>query len=409
MNQQTLEKRTAVMYGAGNIGRGFIGQLFFQSGYETQFIDINMTLIDRLNADHCYPHYTTADDHYDKTCIENVSGIDGRDVNAVAEAIASCSIMATAIGVNVLKFIARNIALGLSLRFSRGGNALNIIVCENMIGADAYLRGLVYEHLTDDEKAWADENVGFVEPSIGRMVPAVPAELSATNPLAVCVEPFCQLPIDEEACRGGLPDLVHIQPYKPFRFFIERKLFLHNMLHAMTAYLGALQGDTFIWESACRSDIKCLTLLAAQESALALSLEHQVKIEELLTHGVDLLTRFENRLLGDTIARVGKDTQRKLGQNDRLVGAYLLARKQGIPANAIALGIAAGLYFTGEDDTSSAEVASFTKENGVSAALEKYSGLTDAEMVEPIERYYDLLSKQSLCEMIRTVERDLIK
>ena len=25
----------AVMYGAGNIGRGFIGQLFSQSGYET--------------------------------------------------------------------------------------------------------------------------------------------------------------------------------------------------------------------------------------------------------------------------------------------------------------------------------------------------------------------------------------
>ena len=44
--------KQAVMYGAGNIGRGFIGQLFFESGYETTFIDVNMQIIDRLNKDH---------------------------------------------------------------------------------------------------------------------------------------------------------------------------------------------------------------------------------------------------------------------------------------------------------------------------------------------------------------------
>ena len=406
---QTSAKKTAVMYGAGNIGRGFIGQLFCLSGYETQFIDINMTLIDRLNTDHRYPHYTTADDHYEKTYIENVSGIDGRDVDAVAAAIASCSIMATAIGVNVLKFIGGNIARGLSRRCAASGAPLNIIVCENMIGADEYLRGLVYEHLSDEEKRWADENVGFVEPSIGRMVPAVPAELSADNPLAVCVEPFCTLPIDAAACRGGLPDLVNLQPYTPFRFFIERKLFLHNMLHAMTAYLGALQGDVFVWESACRPDLKLLTLLAAQESALALSREHGVEVGELLAHGVELLTRFENKLLGDTLARVGKDTQRKLGRNDRLVGAYLLAQKHGVRANAIALGIAAGLHFAGEDDPSSAEAAAYAKENGAAAALEKYSGLTDAALTEPVVRYYAMLAEHSLTDMIRVVERDLIQ
>ena len=41
--------KKAVMYGAGSIGRGFIGQLFSESGYETIFIDVNEELIRNLN------------------------------------------------------------------------------------------------------------------------------------------------------------------------------------------------------------------------------------------------------------------------------------------------------------------------------------------------------------------------
>jgi mannitol-1-phosphate 5-dehydrogenase len=80
------------------------------------------------------------------------------------------------------------------------------------------------------------------------MVPAVPAELSSENPLAVCVEEFCQLPVDKEAFKAGIPEMVNLQPFSPFEFFIERKLFMHNMSHALTAYLGALTGKEAIWE-----------------------------------------------------------------------------------------------------------------------------------------------------------------
>lgn len=76
--------KRAVMYGSGNIGRGFIGQLFSLSGYDTQFVDINMTMIDRLNSDFCYPLYITKDGKYEKTLVEHVSGIDGRNPDLVA-------------------------------------------------------------------------------------------------------------------------------------------------------------------------------------------------------------------------------------------------------------------------------------------------------------------------------------
>ena len=42
----------AVMYGGGNIGRGFIGMLLSASGFEVQFVDVVDAVIETLNRDH---------------------------------------------------------------------------------------------------------------------------------------------------------------------------------------------------------------------------------------------------------------------------------------------------------------------------------------------------------------------
>ena len=121
--------KQAIMYGADNIGRGFIGQLFHMSGYETSFIDVNMAVIDQLNTDHQYPVYITDGDCYKEYLVTNVKGVDGRDNAAIAEAIASADVMATAVGVNILKFIAAPFAGGVKLRKEKGITApLNVII-----------------------------------------------------------------------------------------------------------------------------------------------------------------------------------------------------------------------------------------------------------------------------------------
>ena len=108
----------AIMYGAGNIGRGFIGQLFHMSGYEISFIDVNMTVIDKLNTDGQYPVYITEADGYREYLVTGVRGVNGRDNEAIAEAMAEADIMATAVGVNILKFIAKPLAAGIEKRAS---------------------------------------------------------------------------------------------------------------------------------------------------------------------------------------------------------------------------------------------------------------------------------------------------
>ena len=384
--------KKAVMYGGGNIGRGFIAQLFNLSGYEVVFIDVVDALVEKVNNDKEYPVYITNGDSYDKYTVTNVRAVNGKDEKAVAEEIATADVMATAVGVNILKFIAKPVAAGIEKRASIGGKPLNIIICENKIDADKYLRSLVTEHLSESGKKYFEEQVGLVEASIGRMVPATPDNIKAENFLAVCVEPYCTLPVDKNGFKGEIPEIKNMEPFAPFEFFIQRKLFMHNMSHAVTAYLGNLCGYEYIWEAIGDARIRYVALRALLESALAMHKEHGVDIAQLLDHCYDLLERFTNKLLGDTIARVGRDTQRKLNKEDRIVGALNLCKKMGVEVKYLYIAVAAGLRFGPEGDDSSIEIMNYTKENGVKAALEKYCDITDEKDVKAIECWYNKLA-----------------
>ena len=399
--------KKAVMYGAGNIGRGFIGQIFYESGYETVFIDVNMTVIDRLNADKSYPIYITRGDKYEEFRVKNVRGTDGRDNNAIADEIASADVMATAVGVNILKFIAAPFAGGVKKRRELGiERPLNVIICENMIEADKYFASLVKQNLSDEECEYFDKYIALVEPSIGRMVPATPKELSEKEPLAVCVEEYCELPVDKSAFKGEIPDLKYMIPFSPFDFFIRRKLFMHNMSHALTSYFGKLEGYTYVWEAAQRPEIKLIALRALIESSRALSKEYGVPLEELILTSENLLTRFENKLLGDTIDRVGKDTKRKLSLNDRFVGAANLCLKHGISPKNICAGIAAGLLFTADGDAASQEIFDSVKTNGIDKTLSEYCGIDpEGEIAGYVKEIYKkLTSGVPMSEIISSLQ-----
>ncbi len=378
-----------IMYGAGNIGRGFIGQLFSNSGYSVGFIDINKEVIARLNADKEYPVDVVSGDIVDEQIVKNAYGIDGTDNELVANEIASADIMATAIGVNVLKFIAKPIALGLKKRFESNAKPFNIIICENLIGADEFLKGLIKAQIPEHAER-IDKEIGFVEASIGRMVPVVTEDKKQGNPLRVYVEPYNILPVDKGAFKGEIPDIKNLYPFEPFNLFIQRKLFLHNMSHATCAYLGFLRDYAYIYEAVADFDIKFVAYKALTQSALAVAKENGVEIDGLLAHAENLLYRFTNKALGDTVERVGKDTMRKLSSNDRLIGAINLAEKHDLPCTYLCIGVAAGMLFNPNADERSVELYNYAKEKGAKATLEKYSEYT-GKHAELICEFYEML------------------
>lgn len=177
----------AVMYGGGNIGRGFIGMLFSLSGYEVTFVDVVDAVVDTLNREGCYPVRIVSNEGYEDIDVLHVNAANGNRPEEVAAAIAETDIMATAVGVNALKFIIPNLVAGIRKRREIGGKPLNIIICENLMDANKVVEGMLKAELTADEIDWFDKNVGLVEASIGRMVPVQTEAMKAGNPLRVCV------------------------------------------------------------------------------------------------------------------------------------------------------------------------------------------------------------------------------
>ncbi len=334
----------AIMYGGGNIGRGFIGALFSQSGYRVTFIDVAEPVVKHLQEKGCYPIRYVCSGGYEDVLVENVTAVNGNDTEAASDAIANCDIMATAVGARILKFIIPNIVAGLRKRWAMGERPLNIIICENLVDANLVIEGMIKAQLTEAEKVIFDRTVGLVEASIGRMVPVQTEEMKDGEPMRVCVERYGFLPTDKAAFKGGVPEIRNLVPFAPFDFYLKRKLYIHNMGHATCAYLGDLLGLTYIYESIDVADVRILVQNAMLESAQALSKKYGVAMEDIFLHITDLLHRFTNAALGDTAARVGGDPARKLSPDDRMIGSSSLALEQGITPAYIAVGAAAGLH-----------------------------------------------------------------
>ena len=391
----------AVMYGGGNIGRGFIGMLLSTSGYDVTFVDVAAPVVDTLNRDHCYPVRIISNEGHQDINVERVSAVNGNDGVAVAQAIADADIMATAVGVNVLKFIIPNLVAGIRLRKELGRPPFNIIICENLMDANKIIEGMLKEHLTAEEQAWFDTNIGLVEASIGRMVPVQTDEMKDGNPMRVCVESYGFLPVDKDAFKGELPQIRGMVPFSPFDFYLKRKLYIHNMGHATCAYLGDLLGLEYIYQSIDRDDVYIIVRGAMEASARALSKKYGVDLDSILQHITDLLNRFTNAALKDTCKRVGGDPARKLSPHDRLIGSSTLALEAGVNPAYIAIGIAAGLHrYIAESDCpeQSAERA-FQVLNEVSA-LDKNSTL--AEMA--VSMYRMILDGKTLKELRRAAD-----
>ncbi len=344
--------KTAVMYGAGSIGRGFIGALFSKIGYEVVFIDVNDKVVQSINTEKKYPQIIM-DEPIETNWITNIRAVDGKDEEAVIREIAAADIMATAVGASVLMKIAPLIAFGLVKRWEADPNhTLDILICENLMDADELLKEELKKVMPKRYLAMMEEKLGIVETSIGRMVPpADPSSITAEeHPLAVRVEKYDFLPVDKAAFKGKIPEYEKVVPFEPFHYYLERKLYIHNMAHVTTAYLGKRTGFTYIDESAKNVAVQRLIVGCMTESAAMLSKKYKVNYSELHLHIENLIQRFQNPLLKDTIERVAREPMRKLQPKDRLVGAARACEKQGITPVYLSFAIALALSFFDTDN-----------------------------------------------------------
>jgi mannitol-1-phosphate 5-dehydrogenase len=182
-----------------------------------------------------------------------------------------------------------------------------------------------------------------------------------------------------------------------FPAYTARKLYIHNCGHAVLAYLGYLRGHEFGYEALIDPIVRPLLEQALVEARDGIVAEYGVSDVWLDAHVRDLLQRFANRTLGDTIFRLGRDPVRKLAPKDRLVGAARLAEKAGICPDALSWGIAAAYCFQPDGDPISSVLQQRIKDEGLDAVLASVSSILPGEPLAGwVRERYQILQEKGL-------------
>ena len=380
----------ALHFGAGNIGRGFIGKLLADSGVEVIFADVNEKVIDQLKAQRSYHVKIVGDSINTLENVTNVTGVNSKDENVVIDLFKTVDLVTTAVGPNVLKIIARTIAKGLIARFATGNNMpLNIIACENMVRGTTFLKEQVFTHLTPEQQAEAEKLVGFVDSAVDRIVPPVQADES--DPLLVTVEEFSEWIVDETQFKGQIPAIGGMEKTNNLMAFVERKLFTLNTGHATTSYFGKLKGYRFVKESIEDEGIKADVKATMQESGAVLIKRYGFDPQAHAAYIEKILKRFANPYLVDDVDRVGREPLRKLSYNDRIIKPLRGTLEYGLPNQHLINAIAAALAYRNEQDLQALELAKSLAENGVAQTVRKYTELQDEAVIERIITAYQAI------------------
>ena len=377
----------AIQFGAGNIGRGFIGAVLEQAGYHVVYADVNQAVIDLINEKKEYTVFVK-----DVDCIEqhitNISAVNSTTEAVVAE-IAEADIVTTAVGVVILPRIAPTIAKAIAARCeAKLQKPLNIIACENAVRASSQLKEHVLSHLNEEQKAYCAEWVGFPDCSVDRIVPPVRTD----NPIDVVVEAFYEWNVEEKSFVGEVPHIAGMNLADNLIAYIERKLFTLNTGHAITAYIGKLRGKATIDESIADEEIFAIVKSAIQESGLGLVAKYGFDKEAHFKYIDKIIGRFRNPYLKDDVTRVGREPLRKLSASDRLVKPMLTAQEAGVATPNLLLGIGAALHYSNTEDAQSLELQQKIADLGLEGAIKEVTGIADEKLVAEIVKAYNTIA-----------------
>lgn len=376
----------ALHFGAGNIGRGFIGKLLSDAGVHVTFADVNEQVINEIAKRHQYP-VNVVGEQSTTEIVHNVDAINSTS-NEVSDYIAKVDLVTTAVGPQILARIAENMAKGLIARHQQANTApLNIIACENMVRGTSQFKQEIFKYIPHGLHQWMNNHIGFVDSAVDRIVP--PATSKTGDILEVTVETFSEWIVDKNQFIGDIPQIKGMEPVDNLMAFVERKLFTLNTGHAITAYLGFYNDIATIRDAILVDSIRSVVQGAMQESGQVLikrynfdPAKHQAYIEKILT-------RFENPYLHDDTARVGRQPIRKLGSGDRLVKPLLGTFEYELKNSNLLIGIAAALNYRNDDDDQATDLTQQISNKGVVQTFCDISGIeSNNPIVSQIEQLY---------------------
>jgi mannitol-1-phosphate 5-dehydrogenase len=372
-----------VVFGAGATGRGHVGLLSWQAGFEIVFVDKNLELCELLQRNGTYRVRL-----YGNGCEEiNVSGFrvfHSEDRQAVANEIATSDLVLTAVFDQNLQDVAKTLALAVTTCKEQGRiNPLNVIACENMMDSSSTLGRHVRGLLPEDELDYFDTFFGFPDCMISRVVPR-----PEPDPLLIITEDYNEWTTRAEAFKGNKPPaLTSLELVDNQTARLERKLFIHNGGHAICGYMGYHRHWTYIHEALTDPVVTEHVLGALDELGEVIQRKHHFSRDSIEKYKQDLGHRGAIPEMRDAVVRVVRDPIRKLSSRERLVAPGLAAVELGLPSRWIAKGIVAVLKYQNPADAQSIELASKLNQSDLKGVLFEVCSIPpESPLCEEIEQ-----------------------
>ena len=371
---------SVLIFGAGNIGRGFIGQLFSESGYHLHFVEVDKTLINALNVSHGYQVLEVDNATEELYLIEGVDAHLSRNESEIVALLAEVSVAATAVGVRNLHYYAPIFAKAIQRRMKVGNETpLNVLICENLMNGAQIFEKQICEYLNTEEQKFMSDRIGVVGTVIGRSVPPLSTAYASTDPSFIVVEHFREFVVNKIDFVGVIPKIQDMTVTDHYDACVARKLYVHNCSHATLAYLGYLHGYELSCEAIEDPAIYEQVKAGMLESSQAMSFHYSFTNHEMKQYYDGLLQRYPNHRLKDTNLRIAKDPIRKLQPEDRLVGAARMAESAGVSPVALSVGIAAAYCFDPESDPVACELQRMIEKSGIEKVLFEVSHIDPDE------------------------------
>jgi len=367
---QDRRVKTAVHFGAGNIGRGFVAQFLHQSGYQVIFADVNQELIGALQAQPSYQVHEIGEGAQDHVVDDYLALNSATQEDQVVAAIAVADIVTTAVGARILQYVAPVIAKGLNARHEKAPK-LAVIACENAIGGTDILAAEVRKHSPA-------HNAIFANCAIDRIVPEQHGGLDVT------IESFFEWVVDRTPFHGEQPELFGVTWVDDLEPFIERKLFTVNTAHAAAAYHGHDRGWVSIREALATAELQAEVRAVLAETKQLLTEKFGFSDAEQQAYIEKTLTRISKPELPDTCERVGRNPLRKLSRHERFIGPAAELAEHGHEVWNLLNAVGAALRFDVAEDAESVELQALLA-SGASASeiAATFSGLSDDHPLFP--------------------------
>ena len=341
----------AVHFGAGNIGRGFVGLILHNAGYEVVFADVAAPLIDLLATTPSYLVNEVGANPRSWT-VDGYRALNSRVAeSSVITEIATADIVTTAVGPRALLFVAPLIAAAIRQR-SDVLSPLTVMACENALNATSALEAEVLALLGDLAIDEIRSRAVFANTAVDRIVPAQAPDAG----LDVTVEDFFEWVIESGPFGENAPIIPEAHFVPDLAPYIERKLFTVNTGHATTAYHGFVRGAATLSDAIADSEVRREVEAVLTETSAVLTSEHGFDAETHQAYVSRTLARFANPSLPDTPTRVGREPLRKLSRRERLVAPAVMAQDAGVPWAALVRTIGAALRFDVPEDAESVEM-----------------------------------------------------